>query len=478
MRSLRRLLAAPGSAALVTLAGVAAPAAALHAQAAAASSVVAFTNVNVVPMDADRVLADQTVVVRDGRIAEVGPAASVRVPAGARRVDGRGKYLMPGLAEMHAHIPGANAPPQTIRDIMFLYVANGVTTIRGMLGAPNQLALRDSTASGAVLGPTIFVGAPSLNGNSAPDPAAAARLVRAHKAAGYDLLKLHPGLTRPVYDTIAAVARAEGITWAGHISSDVGLLHTLATRQSTIDHLDGYIDAAASDEVRARAATGQASFNDVIASVTEERLRELAGRTRAAGVWNVPTAYLWETLFAFDSAGAYLEHPELRFVSPQTRAAWANAKRNRVAQDVGAGITAGTAAEHLRLRRVLLKALADSGAGLLMGTDSPQVFNVPGFALHREVRLMHEAGLSPYQVLVSGTRNVARYASEVLGRDGSFGTVAAGNRADLVLLEGNPLADLSSLERRAGVMVRGRWLPRAEIERGLAELAARHAQGS
>ena len=474
MRSLRRLLAALGSAAPVLLA---APAT-LNAQGDAAPSVVAFTNVNVVPMDADRVLADQTVVVRDGRIAEVGPAASVRVPAGARRVDGRGKYLMPGLAEMHAHIPGANAPAQTIRDIMFLYVANGVTTIRGMLGAPNQLALRDSTARGLVLGPTIFVGAPSLNGNSAADPAEAARLVRAHKAAGYDLLKLHPGLTRPVYDTIAAVARAEGITWAGHISTDVGLLHTLATRQSTIDHLDGYIDAAAGEEVRARAAAGQASFGDVIASVTEARLRELAGRTRAAGVWNVPTAYLWETLFGYDSASAYLAHPELRYVSPQTRQAWANAKRNRVAQDVAAGITPRTVAEHLRLRRVLLRALSDSGAGLLMGTDSPQIFNVPGFALHRELRLMREAGLTPYQVLESGTRNVARYASEALKQDGRFGTVAVGNRADLVLLEGNPLADLGNVERRAGVMVRGRWVPREEIDRGLAELAARHAQGS
>jgi len=101
---------------------------------------------------------------------------------------------MPGLAEMHAHIPGANAPPQLIKDIMFLYIANGVTTIRGMLGAPNQLTLREQTARGEVVGPTIFVGAPSLNGQSAPTPEAGARLVREHKSAGYDFLKLHPGL--------------------------------------------------------------------------------------------------------------------------------------------------------------------------------------------------------------------------------------------------------------------------------------------
>ena len=123
----------------------------------------------------------------------IGPA---RIPSGATRIDGRGKYLMPGLAEMHAHIPGGNAPEQTVRDIFALYIANGITTIRGMLGAPNQLTLRAKTASGEMLGPTIFVGAPSLNGNSAADPATAARLVREHKAAGYDFLKLHPGIPR------------------------------------------------------------------------------------------------------------------------------------------------------------------------------------------------------------------------------------------------------------------------------------------
>jgi imidazolonepropionase-like amidohydrolase len=113
-----------------------------------------------------------------------------------------------------------------------------------------------------------------------------------------------------------------------------------------------------------------------------------------------------------------------------------------------------------------------------MGTDSPQIFNVPGFALHREVRLMQDAGLTPYQVLQSGTRNVARYVSEVLKQDGRFGTVAVGSRADLVLLGANPLEDVGNLARREGVMVRGRWLSRAEIEKGLAELAARHASGS
>ena len=122
----------------------------------------------------------------------------------------------------------------------------------------------------------------------------------------------------------------------------------------------------------------------------------------------------------------------------------------------------------------MLKALSDSGAKILMGTDSPQMFNVPGFSLQREVEVMVASGLTPYQVLESGTRNVARYAADDLKLDGAFGTVAVGNRADLVLLDANPLTDIGNLTRRSGVMVRGRWVSKAEIDKGLDELARRN----
>ena len=154
---------------------------------------------------------------------------------------------------------------------------------------------------------------------------------------------------------------------------------------------------------------------------------------------------------------------------------WSNQKRNRIQQDQQNNVSAAEAARYLSLRRKVLKALADSGARLLMGTDSPQMFNVPGFALHHEIELMQEAGLTPFQVLESGTRNVAEYAAKDLGLDGKFGTVAPGNRADLILLDANPLADVRNVAKRAGVMVRGRWLPAAELDRMLADIAARHA---
>jgi imidazolonepropionase-like amidohydrolase len=395
-------------------------------------------------------------------------------------VDGRGKFLMPGLAEMHAHVLGPQAPNSEAlnRDIMFLYVANGITTIRAMLGAPNQLVLRNQLESGEVLGPTMYVAAPSLNGQSAPDAATAERLVRAHRETGYDLLKIHPGLTRAAYDAMVRTSREVGITWAGHVSAQIPVEHILDTKQSTVDHLDGYIEAAASDEIRRAVAspTQQVTMPQVWKSVTDARMRELARKTKEAGTWNVPTMFLWESFFGPGSPEDWSTREEMKYAPKQWVNNWMNQKRQRIQLDSQNGITPADAALLISLRRKMLKALADEGAPLLMGTDSPQMFNVPGFALHRELQVAVEAGLTPYQVLESGSRNVGRYAAQDLKKDGNFGTVTAGSRADLVLLDANPLDNLANLTRRAGVMVKGQWVPRVEIDKGLAALAAKYAQ--
>jgi imidazolonepropionase-like amidohydrolase len=346
-----------------------------------------------------------------------------------------------------------------------------------MLGAPNQLVLRDQLERGEILGPTMYVAAPSLNGQSAPDAETAARLVRAHKGSGYDLLKIHPGLNRAAYDAIVSTAREVGITWAGHVSAQIGVEHILDTKQSTIDHLDGYIEAAATPETRQAVVSGnQSGVPAMWRSVTDERLRELARKTKEAGTWNVPTMFLWESFFLSGSPDEWARREEMKYAPRQWVSNWTNSKRQRIQQDAQNGISPADAALHVSLRRKMLKALADEGAPLLMGTDSPQMFNVPGFALHRELKVAVEAGLTPYQVLESGSKNVGLYAAQDLKKDGRFGTVAVGNRADLVLLNSNPLQSVANLSDRAGVMVRGRWISRGDIDRGLADLAQRYAQ--
>jgi hypothetical protein len=446
---------------------------------AASAQTTAFVDVTVVPLDRQGSLTHQTVIVEGDRIAAIGPVARTPVPTGATRIEGAGKYLMPGLAEMHAHVVGGQNPnhEQINRDIMFLYVANGITSIRAMLGQPNQLPLREKLARGELLGPTMYVSAPSLNGNSAPNPDTAAKLVRAHKAAGYDFLKIHPGLSRETYDAIVRTATEVGFTWAGHVPAAVGLSHAMTSRQSTVDHLDGMLEMATPEELQARLRQGGVPLPEMVAAVDPAKFPAIARQMKAAGVWSVPTMLLWENAFGqADTPEALAARAEMKYAPRQQVAAYVNAKRNQLQQMANQGVTPDVSATYMALRRQALKAIADADAPLLMGTDSPQIFMVPGFAMHREMGIVAEAGLSPAQVYASGSRNVARYVADHLKQDARFGTITVGNRADLVLLDQDPLASVANLTSRAGVMVRGRWVSREEIDRGLVELAQRYAQ--
>lgn len=429
-----------------------------------ADSVVAFVDVTVIPMDRERTIPRQTVVVRGGRIVAIGPSDRVKVPADGARVDGRGKFLLPGLAEMHAHIPGGETPDSVVERTLFLYVSGGITTIRGMLGDPRHLDLRAGAARNALLSPTIYTSGPSLNGNSVPTPGAAARIVAEQKAAGYDFLKIHPGLGGEVFDTLAATAKRVGIRFAGHVPLEVGLARALETGYATIDHLDGYIEAMVREGSPVTAAESEFFGLNLGQHLDESRLPVLAEATRSAGVWNVPTQVLMENLMPGESVEALRQRPEMRYVPPADLVKWAETK-NSLFKETGS--SEESARRVMQVRRKLIKALQASKTGLLLGSDAPQIYNVPGFSIHRELQSLVAAGLTPYQALETGTRNVAVF----FGSLSTSGTIAVGKRADLVLLDANPLIDIRNTTRRAGVMLRGRWLPKAEIEPRLAAIA-------
>jgi len=435
------------------------------APAAAATPVVAFIDVTVLPMDRERVLAGQTVIVSDGRISEMGPARRVRVPSGAVRVEGKGRYLMPGLAEMHGHLPSPQVPEPLARDLLFLFVANGVTTVRGMLGYPNSVELRERAARAEFIAPTLYVASPGFSGQTATSAAESVRRVREYKAAGFDLLKMHEGLTREVYDAVTDTAHEVGIPFGGHVADKVGLMHAFEKRQKSIDHLDGYLEALGLDDSPFRDADSATRARKAVELVDEKRIPELARRARAVGAWNVPTLALWQTFFGGEPAEAFLGWPELKYVPKSMVDQWAQARKNQIANFP----PAEEGRRVLGVRDRVLKALVDAGAGVVLGSDAPQIFSVPGFSIiHREIPAMVRAGLTPYQVLRSGTYSVAEY----FGTLDRSGTVAVGRQADLLLLEADPLKDLGNLSRRAGVMVRGRWLPETEIQERLQAIAA------
>jgi cytosine/adenosine deaminase-related metal-dependent hydrolase len=399
-------------------------------------------------MDRDRVMPNLNVVVRDGRITSIFAGPAGRPPANAVVINGSGKYLMPGLAEMHGHIPPPNQPQQWIEDVLFMYVANGVTTVRGMLGAEGQLALREKAATGAIISPTLYLAGPSFNANAPKSEAEAVQMVRAQKAAGWDLLKVHPGPTIPIYDAMARTAKEVGIRFGGHVPAGVGLLHAIQAGQETFDHIDGYIEYV----------------NGAAGPIDTAKLNEVVRLTKQAGAWIVPTMALWETLQGTLDLQTVTSYPELKYMPANQRQTWTEQHRARLANP---NFNADAGKRVIQNRMIILKALHQGGVPILLGTDAPQQFSVPGFSIHREMKRMIDAGMSPYEVIKSGTQNVGTYFKS---RD-TFGTIAVGSRADFILVDANPLENVANIARRSGVMVRGKWIPETDIQARLAKIS-------
>ena len=431
----------------------------------AKSDTIAFTGVNVIPMDKERVLKNKTVLVRGGRIAEIGDEGKVKIPADALKIDGRGKFLMPGIVDMHLHLsPGEGVaddlPSQQIR----LLLANGVTTMRNMIGHPTHLVLRDKINRGEIVAPQIFTAGTPILINNTPTVEAAIKTVTDQKKAGYDLLKVHEGLSPEIYDAIVKTAREVGIPFAGHVTATVGFNRARAAKQSSIEHLDNYLQSAVSESAKIDITTSQIVLGETLKNVDEKKFPLLAKETAKAGIANTPTLLLFKIVVSDTKPEEYLRWEEMKYVPEKMRQNFAKQKSGTL------GIP-GTAEEkklYLELRNSLVRELYKAGAKIVVGPDSPQLFLVPGFATHREMQALAEAGLSNYAVLEAATRNGA----ENLGMLKEFGTIETGKRADLLLLDANPLENIANAKKIAGVMVRGKWLSKTDLQKMLEDIAA------
>jgi len=425
----------------------------------------AFVDVNVVPMNRETILSGQTVVVERGRIAEVGRTQEVDVPAGASIIDGYGRYLMPGLVDMHTH---------TWHEADFLlFLANGVTTIRNMWGSGRQLAWRKRIAEGALLGPTIYTAGPLIDGEPPiwntskiiSDPERAEEEIAREGRLGYDFVKVYNRLTPPVYEAITAAARKHGIRVTGHVPDAVGLERALSAGQ-TIEHLTGYMDAVQADGSPAKGATTRQLRYKGVEFIDEGKIPAMVDATVAAGVWNCVTLVVNRKFVPPEEAQKLLQGPSMRFAPPGMLASWDPTRDFRMKELTGEDFSRIRKGDAFRSKLVGL--LHRAGAHILLGTDTPNPFVVPGFSIHEELQNLVDAGLNSYEAIRAGTID----AADFLNAPGEFGVVEVGKRADLILLEANPLESVRNVSRRAGVMVRGRWLDEAQLRRMLEELVA------
>ena len=407
---------------------------------------IAIVHVNVLPMDSERVLEDQTVLVVNGRITRMANARHVAVPAGALTIDGAGKYLIPGLADMHVHFHGN--PPDEYSLLLPLYVANGVTTIVSLRGMPSILEFRNAVRAGRVFGPRMYTVGPYINEPFVTTPDDVERAVVEQKRAGYDFVKLHGDLSREAYHRLLAVAQREGIRVVGHAPRKLGIEAMFAERpaQYALAHAEEFL------------YDRQNRSTDSSLPYVEARVPELARQTAAARIWLMPnlTAYKMIARMVHD-LDAVLARPEVRYLPRSSQVMWGpatNPYTNRIRPDRYEPMM-----RRYALLEKLVKEFHAQGVRMLIGTDAMNTGVVPGWSTHDEMADLVAAGLPRYTVLRAATAN----AAEFLGEEGERGTVAVGQQADLVLLDANPLLDIANTRRIAGVMLRERWLSAAEI---------------
>jgi imidazolonepropionase-like amidohydrolase len=405
------------------------------------SAGVALVGGHVIPIEPAGLLPEQTILVNQGRIVAIGARQTVAIPDDYTVVDVRGKYVMPGLVDMHVHI----AQEQDLK----LFLRHGITQVRNMaenlpagqlIGFPNTLHLRAKVARGELIGPRIFACGPFLDGHppqngitrSLRTPEEGARAVDETVAAGYDCVKVYNQLSPPVFRAIVARAKHHHIPVMGHVPHAIALTEALAS-MVTIEHLNVYIDNFAGTY-----------------RIPPENWADAARQTAQAGVFNTPTLVIWDHHPPYQNYAAIAQDPRYAWVPQHLRWFWEASLE--ALYDVTYPDKPGYPAHMLRTSLPMVKALYEGGAPLLLGTDANLTGVFPGSTLLREMELFAQAGIPPDAILKAATH----HAAQALGQP-EQGTVAIGQRADLLVLDANPLLDIRHVSQLHGVMTQGRW---------------------
>jgi len=448
-----------------------------------------FTHVTVIDTAGGPAKPDMTVVIVGSQIIEVGKTGKVRVPKGAQLIDATRKYLIPGLWDMHVHVWD--------RAFFPLFVANGITGVRDV-GTSRSYEeqfkqWRGEIATGRLLGPRIVASGLMVDGPNSPYPgfsilvtteAEAQQAVKTLKNRGAQFIKVQSLIPRPAYFALADETKKQGLGLVGHVPFVVSAAEASDGGQQSIEHLTNVFLGCSTREQEFQKALQKATATSVLSLPDLIRLlfffpsgKELDNtydQTKAAalfarfvrnGTWQVPTFTLWRS-YAFIQESRSASQARLRYLPQSLRKEFDQGpdymNKDFTPEDFANSRTL------FKRNLELAGAMRRAGVGFLAGTDAAATYNIPGFSLHDELALLVEAGFTPMEALQTATRNPAKF----LGELDTLGTVETGRVADLVLLDANPLEDIHNTQKIRAVIVDGRYLGRAELDRILAQVAA------
>jgi len=415
------------------------------------SQTVVFHNVNLVPMNHDRIIPRQTVLIEDGIIKAIGKPEDIEIPEEAEVINADNLFLMPGLMDMHVHIFS--------EDELLLYLTNGVTSVRNLWGWEAHLKMKNDVENGKLLAPTIYTSGRIVDGKPARLQGSAEidnflqvqEEVKNQVKDGYDFIKVYDLLEADIYSAIILEAQKYKIPVVGHVPKNVGLYSTFLAGQSSIEHLDGFLAVSTRDSVPSWSSqldTTLLSYNAILA--------------RDFNMWITPTLTVLERgdLSAAESE-AFLSKSEIDYLPSFYKRFCCGS-----AYDIEDDLPIQERVLRKNNRLLVVKTLHKMGVRLLLGTDTGNRFVLPGFDIHSELENLVMAGLSPYEALKTGTINSAMY----LGKLAEVGTVEEGKIADLILVGENPLENLNTIRKPIGVMARGQWIPDKYIQELLNKL--------
>ncbi len=429
----------------------------------------AFLHSNVIPMDEERVILDQTVLAQNGRITAIGDADHTIISDDAIQIDAKDQYLIPALSDMHVRLEGDGwnimFPPESkfpkddldFEQILFPYLANGITTVQVMSALPEHIALRDQISRGEILGPRLILNRmidglgpswPSPINTQVSTPEEARQVVIESKNAGYNGMKVYSFLDQSCYDAILSTAQEIGMPVTGHIPDALTVEHILASGQNLIAHAEEVVKQARGD-------------------FSSERINYFAEIIADSGTWITPTLTTSRKILAiFDNLDEELSRPEIHCLHPMAKGIWFYLIENmylKIPPEHRQAIRNGFE----DFQRPFTKALHDKGVQLMTGSDALIPISTPGFSLHDELEELVGVGLTAFEALQAATLHPLKYLHELE----DAGTIEIGKREDLVFLEANPLENITNTRSITGIMYRGNWMNREYIQGRMAYLS-------